>query len=84
MIIIRPLSIIHRPSSACTLPAVRSTLGKIHSTNKFVRNFQQIMQNEPKFPCFSPKNAGLTKKRTQTNPILAQKLGDKPKQTQMK
>ena len=84
MTIIHPSSIIYRSSSAYTLPAKRCTLYAIHSTNKFVRNFQQIMQNEPKFPCFSPKNAGLTKKRTQTNPILAQKLGDKPKQTQMK
>ena len=36
-----------------------------------VENIRQIslfMQNEPNFPNFSPKNDGLTKKRTQTNP----------------
>ena len=63
----RPSSIIYHPSSTCTLPAVRYTLGKF-STKDFVRNFQQILQNEPNFPLFSPKNEDLNEKRTQTNP----------------
>jgi hypothetical protein len=49
-------------------PAAVEWVVRIHSTNKFVRNFQQIMQNEPKFPHFSPKNNDSRKKRTQTNP----------------
>jgi hypothetical protein len=48
----------------------------IHSTNKFVRIFNLFMQNEPKFPRFSPKNDDLIKKRTQTNP---NKPNTKPK-----
>jgi hypothetical protein len=39
------------------------------TAKEFVRNFQQIMQNKPNFPRFSPKNDDLTKKQTQTNPI---------------
>jgi hypothetical protein len=38
------------------------------STKEFVRNFQQILRNKPKFPCFSPKNGDSTKKQIQTNP----------------
>jgi hypothetical protein len=31
------------------------------------------MQNEPKFPHFSPKNEDHNEKRTQTNPILTER-----------
>ena len=34
-------------------------------TKDFVRNFQQILQNEPNFPHFSPENEDSAKKRTQ-------------------
>jgi hypothetical protein len=37
-----------------------------------VRQIRLFMQNEPKFSHFSPENEDLTKKRTQTKPILAQ------------
>jgi hypothetical protein len=40
----------------------------IHSTKKFVRNFQQILQNEPNFTHFSPKNEDHNEKRTQNEP----------------
>ena len=34
------------------------------------RQIDLFMQNEPKYPHFSPKNKDCDKKRTQTNPIL--------------
>jgi hypothetical protein len=58
----------------CAQYANLNTHHEKDSTNKFVRNFQQIMQNEPNFHHFSPKNNDSTKKRTQTNPILAKNL----------
>ena len=35
------------------------------TTKDFVRNFQQILQNEPNFTHFSPENEDSAKKRTQ-------------------
>jgi hypothetical protein len=52
--------------------------GASNPTKEFVRNFQQIIQNEPNFPCFSPKNEDLTKKQTQTNPIFGHYQGIEP------
>ena len=61
--------VLHRQRRCRVLqPAAVEWLVWIHSTNKFVRNFQQIMQNEPNFPRFSPENDDFTKKRTQFEP----------------
>jgi len=67
-----------------------SSLCYINSTNSYVRNYKQIMQNKPNFPRFSPENEDYAKKQTQFKPNQSQfwpkNQGDKansnPKQTQ--
>ena len=57
-------------------------------TKKFVRILHSIMQNEPNFPYFLPKNKDMTKKRTQYEPNRSQFWaiikGLKPIRTQSK
>ena len=48
-----------------TLYAKRHPLYAIKSTNSFVRNYKQIMQNKPNFMRFLPENDDIMKKQTQ-------------------
>ncbi|MHC4242261.1 MAG: hypothetical protein ACYSU4_07660, partial [Planctomycetota bacterium] len=44
------------------------------STNSYVRNYKQIMQNKPNFPHFSPENGDFVKKQTQNKPNFKSKM----------